>query len=226
MTTIKQTKLTARQQQVLDIIKRKISTKGFPPTRVEIAQELNFRSPNAAEDHLKALARKGYITLLPGKSRGIRLLTPAQDTVQEEAEAQRLPPALLTRSVIGRVDAGSAILAAEHIATGLASGQDLYKQTPDYLLRLRGLSMRDDGILEGDLLAVKKTTEALDGQIVVARIGDEVTVKRLQRPADAEAIILQADNPDYPDLTVTEADEFELERSEERRVGTERYRRV
>lgn len=211
MTTIKQTKLTARQQQVLDIIKRKISTKGFPPTRVEIAQELNFRSPNAAEDHLKALARKGYITLLPGKSRGIRLLTPAQDTVPEEAEAQRLGPALLTLSVIGRVAAGSPILAAEHIETELEIGQDLFKQTPDYLLRVRGLSMRDAGILEGDLLAVKKTTEALDGQIVVARIGDEVTVKRLQRPADAEAIILQADNPDYPDLTVTEADEFELE---------------
>lgn len=213
MTLKKLPPLTARQQQVLDIIKKKIATKGFPPTRAEIARQLGFRSANAAEDHLKALARKGVIELIPGTSRGIRLrdtadtntevLNPNQSPIQA-AEAFKL-------AVIGRVAAGSPILAAEHIETELEISANLFKQSPDYLLRVRGLSMRDAGILEGDLLAVKKSTEAHDGQIVVARIGDEVTVKRLQRQPKGHAIILQAENPDYDDITVTEADDFQLE---------------
>ena len=190
-------KLTARQQQVLDLIRNEIQRTGFPPTRAEIARIFGFKSANAAEDHLKALDRKGAIELIAGTSRGIRLLVNP-----EETDSPSLP-------VIGRVAAGSPILAAEHVEREIAIEPALFSQPADYLLRVRGLSMRDAGILEGDLLAVKKTSEARHGQIVVARLGDEVTVKRLQRTG--KKIILLPENPDFEPITITSQDDFSLE---------------
>lgn len=213
MTQKNNTSLTPRQQQVLDIIKGKIRNKGYPPTRVEIAKALGFRSANAAEDHLKALARKGVIQLIPGTSRGIRLLEaeqPPEATHGADTTAQQNPE-LVSLAVIGRVAAGSPVLATEHVEAELEISPHLFKQIPDYLLRVRGLSMRDAGILEGDLLAVKKTPEAHDGQIVVARIGDEVTVKRLLRQPIGNAIILLAENPNYENIVVTAVDDFQIE---------------
>ncbi len=196
-------KLTARQQQVLDIIRSEIERTGFPPTRAEIAQTLGFRSPNAAEDHLKALARKGAIELTAGASRGIRLLLDQGKTALEPIfDALTLP-------LVGRVAAGSPVLAAEHIEREIAVNSGLFSHTPDYLLRVRGLSMRDAGILDGDLLAVKKTPEARDGQIVVARIGDDVTVKRLQR--SKQHLVLLAENPDFEPIIIDNPDSFSLE---------------
>ncbi|MFT4581043.1 MAG: repressor LexA [Gammaproteobacteria bacterium] len=160
-------KLTARQVQVLELIRDHIVESGLPPTRAEIAQTLGFRSANAAEDHLRALARKGAIELLPGASRGIRL-------AEAYTESLTLP-------VVGQVAAGSPILATEHIEARHQVDPDLFKPRADYLLRVRGLSMRDIGIMDGDLLAVHATPEARNGQIVVARLDDEVTVKRLKR---------------------------------------------
>jgi len=225
-------KLTPRQQQVLDIIKATIASHGYPPTRVEIAQQLGFKSPNAAEDHLRALAKKGAIKLVSGTSRGIRLTDSAGNPQAHKAGAaltqksaatkpkknNAVRPAsysdaanndLLNLAVIGRVAAGSPVLATEHIEKELAVGAQLFQSAPDYLLRVRGLSMRDAGILEGDLLAVKKTAEARNGQIVVARIGDEVTVKRLE--ATPQGVILHAENPDFDPIHVGADDSFELE---------------
>lgn len=191
-------KLTARQQQVFDLIRNEIQRTGFPPTRAEIARTFGFKSANAAEDHLKALARKGAIELIAGTSRGIRLLI----GTSTGSSSPHLP-------VIGRVAAGSPILAAEHVEREITIEPALFSQPADYLLRVRGLSMRDVGILEGDLLAVKKTSEARNGQIVVARIGDEVTVKRLQRRG--KHIVLLPENPDFEPITITAKDDFTLE---------------
>lgn len=190
-------KLTARQQQIFDLIRTEIQRTGFPPTRAEIANTLGFKSANAAEDHLKALARKGAIELIAGTSRGIRLLIEAPTSPQP------------TLPIIGRVAAGSPILATEHIEREIGVEPTLFSQTPDYLLRVRGLSMRDAGILEGDLLAVKKTSEAHNGQIVVARLGDEVTVKRLQR--NGKKIALLPENPDFEPIIIQPDDDFNLE---------------
>ncbi|HHU93640.1 MAG TPA: transcriptional repressor LexA [Alcaligenaceae bacterium] len=190
-------KLTARQQQIFDLIRTEIQRTGFPPTRAEIANTLGFKSANAAEDHLKALARKGAIELIAGTSRGIRLLIEPPTSPQP------------TLPIIGRVAAGSPILATEHIEREIGVEPTLFSQTPDYLLRVRGLSMRDAGILEGDLLAVKKTSEAHNGQIVVARLGDEVTVKRLQR--NGKKIALLPENPDFEPIIVQPDDDFNLE---------------
>lgn len=191
-------KLTARQQQIFDLIRHEIQRTGFPPTRAEIAGRFGFKSVNAAEDHLKALARKGAIELVAGTSRGIRLL------IDNPAPTQgyHLP-------IIGRVAAGHPILATEHIERQIGVEPTLFSQAPDYLLRVRGLSMRDAGILEGDLLAVKRTSEARSGQIVVARLGDEVTVKRLQR--QGKKIVLLPENPDFEPIHVQSKDEFSLE---------------
>lgn len=156
--------LTPRQRQILQMIRSFAAEHGYPPTRIEIASALGFRSVNAAVDHLKALARKGAIELLPGASRGIRLLK----------EGGGLP-------VVGRVAAGSPILAEEHIEAHYQLDPTLFKPRADYLLRVHGMSMRDAGILDGDLLAVHRTAEARNNQIVVARIDDEVTVKRFRR---------------------------------------------
>jgi SOS regulatory protein LexA len=202
------TKLTARQQQILDLIRSEIQRSGFPPTRVEIAQALGFRSPNAAEDHLKALARKGAIILTAGASRGIRLAdTPAATDVA--GPAVRAVSELLSLPLVGRVAAGNPILAAEHIEREVSVEPSLFSPQPDYLLRVKGLSMRDAGILDGDLLAVRKVPEARTGQIVVARLGDEVTVKRLQR--QGKVVQLLPENPDYSPIIVRPDDDFSIE---------------
>lgn len=198
-------KLTDRQQQILDLIRQTVTRTGFPPTRAEIAQALGFRSPNAAEDHLKALARKGAIELTAGASRGIRLKdsSSAPSALPLPALAQLLLP------LVGRVAAGSPILAAEHVEREIGVDPHLFAQAPDYLLKVRGMSMRDAGILEGDLLAVKKASEARNGQIVVARLGDDVTVKRLQRQNGH--IELLPENPDFAPIVVEADQEFALE---------------
>ena len=181
-------KLTARQQQVLTFIKDYMSSNGYPPTRVDIAKELGFRSPNAAEDHLKALARKGAIEMIPGASRGIRL--PVDPTAAREDE---LP-------IIGQVAAGAPILALENIEDHCRISPSFFKPSADYLLRVRGMSMKDIGILDGDLLAVHRTTEVRNGQIVVARIGDEVTVKRFHKQGRKVSLI--AENADFADIEI------------------------
>ncbi|MCX5462906.1 transcriptional repressor LexA [Alcaligenes parafaecalis] len=202
-------KLTARQQQVLDIIRSEIERTGFPPTRAEIAQVLGFKSANAAEDHLKALARKGAIELTAGASRGIRLLgTDTRESAAPSNALANLADALLL-PIIGRVAAGSPILATEHIEREIGVAPTLFSQTPDYLLRVRGLSMKDAGIFDGDLLAVKKATEARNGQIVVVRIGDDVTVKRLSRSSNQ--VVLLPENPDFEPIVVTDPDSLSLE---------------
>ena len=201
------TKLTARQQQILDLIRSEIQRSGFPPTRVEIAQALGFRSPNAAEDHLKALARKGAIVLTAGASRGIRLAdAPANELPTMVANAAN---DLLALPLVGRVAAGNPILAAEHIEREVNVEPSLFNPQPDYLLRVKGLSMRDAGILEDDLLAVRKVPEARSGQIIVARLGDEVTVKRLHR--QGSVVQLLPENPDFSPIIVRPNDDFSIE---------------
>lgn len=204
-------KLTERQQQVLALIRSSLARTGFPPTRAEIAQALGFRSANAAEDHLKALARKGAIELTAGASRGIRLVGGTEPPAATAAAPGPIQAAFerLVLPLIGRVAAGSPILAAEHIERDVGVDPGLFSQTPDYLLKVRGLSMRDAGILDGDLLAVKRTSEARDGQIVVARIDEDVTVKRLQR--QGRQILLLPENPDFEPITVRPGQEFALE---------------
>ena len=196
-------KLTARQQEVLELIQTSITATGAPPTRAEIAQALGFKSANAAEEHLKALARKGAIELVSGTSRGIRLrLHAAQEQVTQLASTLVLP-------LIGRVAAGSPILAQEHIDTTHSVPESMFERRPNYLLRVRGMSMRDLGILDGDLLAVQATQQARSGQIVVARLDDEVTVKRLELlPSGAR---LHPANPDYPIIEVRDAESFAIE---------------
>jgi len=178
--------LTDRQTQVLELIRRHIEDTGYPPTRADIAAELGFKSPNAAEEHLKALARKGAIEIIPGTSRGIRL---------PELEEIGLP-------LIGRVAAGNPILAEENIEDRVDLPAGFFQPRADYLLRVRGDSMIDAGILDGDLLAVHKTTQATNGQIVVARIEDEVTVKRFQRTRKRDQILLLPENSAYQPIEV------------------------
>ncbi len=181
------TGLTARQAEILALIRRSVQQTGMPPTRQEIAAELGFRSANAAEEHLRALARKGVIELLPGSSRGIRIAGEAASAVQG------LP-------IVGRVAAGQPLLALEHIEDHCAVAPELFKPRADYLLRVAGMSMRDAGILDGDLLAVHAAPTARNGQIVVARIDDEVTVKRFHQRANR--ITLLAENPDFEPIEI------------------------
>lgn len=205
-------KLTDRQQEILDLIRQTVARTGFPPTRAEIARALGFRSPNAAEDHLKALARKGAIELTAGASRGIRLKDPAAEATAAAAPAMAgLADAVgrLLLPLVGRVAAGSPILAQEHIDQTYHVEAGLFASRPDYLLRVRGMSMRDAGILDGDLLAVQRAKEARNGQIVVARLGEEVTVKRFRRSRGS--IELVAENPDYKTIVVEPGQDFELE---------------
>lgn len=176
------TKLTPRQQQVLELIRAHIDDTGYPPTRVEIARSLGFKSANAAEEHLKALARKGAIEMVAGASRGIRL--------PEGSEPNGIP-------IVGRVAAGSPILAEEHIEDYCEMPHQFFTPTADYLLRVNGMSMRDAGILDGDLLAVHRTAQVHNGQIVVARIEDEVTVKRFKRERNKNVVELWPENPDF-----------------------------
>lgn len=199
--------LTARQQEILALIRQHIADTGFPPTRAEIANQLGFRSPNAAEEHLKALARKGVIELTSGASRGIRL------KLLPDSHGSDIPSAVqiaLSLPLVGRVAAGSPILAQEHIEASYAIDPELFNERPDYLLKVRGMSMRDAGILDGDLLAVRRAQEARNGQVVVARVGDDVTVKRLRRRG--HTVELLPENPDYPPIVIdTRSGEFALE---------------
>ena len=184
--------LTARQAEVLQLIADFLQATGFPPTRAEIAKQLGFRSANAAEDHLRALERKGYIEMLPGASRGIRL-----------REGLGIP-------VVGRVAAGNPILAEQHIQGRFQIDPSLFKPRADYLLKVRGTSMRDAGIFDGDLLAVHRSSDARSGQVVVARIGNEVTVKRFKRQGNQ--VQLLPENPDFdPILVDLKRDLFAIE---------------
>ncbi|MFM1880936.1 MAG: hypothetical protein RLZZ344_1170 [Pseudomonadota bacterium] len=241
--------LTARQQEILTFIAKHIEDSGFPPTRLDICAALGFKSPNAAEEHLKALVRKGAISMVPGASRSIRLLQPLQPiddlreglaTSPESAEpvshqsiaCRSVEPAQTNKikkfaikalsqieaglrvPLVGRVAAGSPILASEHVETEYQIDVGLFPNPPDYLLKVRGMSMRDAGILHDDLLAVKRLhgglADARDGQIVVARLDNEVTVKRLQR--DGNQVLLLPENPDFEPIVVDpERDFLEIE---------------
>ncbi|WP_417776770.1 transcriptional repressor LexA [Stutzerimonas xanthomarina] len=181
-------KLTPRQSEILAFIKRCLEDNGYPPTRAEIAQELGFKSPNAAEEHLKALARKGAIEMTPGTSRGIRI-----PGFEPAAEDNGLP-------VIGRVAAGAPILAQQHVEESCQIKPSFFQPKADYLLRVHGMSMRDIGIFDGDLLAVHTTREARNGQVVVARIDDEVTVKRFKR--EGSKVWLLAENPEFAPIEI------------------------
>ena len=207
-------KLTERQQQILDLVQSAIERTGAPPTRAEIANELGFKSANAAEEHLQALARKGVIELVGGTSRGIRLKSDTLRALNEARGKQFSLPlpslAQLSLPLVGRVAAGSPILAQEHIDQTYLMEASMFPRRPDYLLKVRGMSMRDAGILDGDLLAVQRSREAKNGQIVVARLGDEVTVKRFRRTRTT--IELLPENPDFQPIVVPFGDvDFELE---------------
>jgi repressor LexA len=178
-------KLTARQQEILDLIRRYIDETGYPPTRADIANELGFKSANAAEEHLKALARKGAIEMIAGASRGIRI----------PGMQEGLP-------IVGRVAAGSPILAEQHIEDRANIPANFFSPAADYLLRVHGDSMIDIGIFDGDLLAVHRTPTASNGEIVVARIDNEVTVKRLKRSSDPSKLWLIAENAEYAAIEV------------------------
>lgn len=195
-------RLTARQQEILELIERAIAHTGAPPTRAEIATELGFKSANAAEEHLQALARKGMIELRSGTSRGIRLTSRSggQQLAPGLAWASELPSGGMALPLIGRVAAGAPILAQAHIEAMHYVDRSLFQVAPDYLLKVRGQSMRDAGIQDGDLLAVQARQDARTGQIVVARLDEEVTVKRLRHTA--QGLELQAANPDFAPIIV------------------------
>jgi repressor LexA len=208
-------KLTARQEQILNLIREAIENTGFPPTRAEIATELGFRSANAAEEHLQALARKGAIEISPGTSRGIRLLDMPADRGPSRLGGRQMAlphPSLMQLSLplVGRVAAGSPILAQEHIEATYSVDPSLFSAKPDFLLKVRGMSMRDAGIMDGDLLAVKKVDSAKNGQIIVARLGDDVTVKRYRK--SGSMIELLPENPEFEPIRVEpNHDDFALE---------------
>lgn len=180
--------LTSRQQNVFDLIKSRIDETGMPPTRAEIAKELGFRSANAAEEHLKALHKKGVIQIIPGTSRGIKL-------IQEEQIEENLGLPL-----IGRVAAGEPILAQEHVETHYQVDANMFKPHADFLLRVYGMSMKNIGIMDGDLLAVHKTQDIRNGQVVVARLDDDVTVKRFSRKGNQ--VWLHAENEEFSPILV------------------------
>ena len=206
-------KLTARQQQILDLVKSSIAKTGAPPTRAEIATALGFKSANAAEEHLQALHRKGAIELLTGTSRGIRLRSNALQSINEERQSLAQNLATLAKQLalplVGRVAAGSPILATEHVEHTYMVEANLFAKKPDYLLKVRGMSMRDIGIIDGDLLAVQSANDARNGQIVVARIGEEVTVKRFQR--NKHLIELHAENSEFKTIVVEPGQPFAIE---------------
>jgi len=192
--------LTARQAEILEFVRRRLVERGAPPTREEIADAFGFRSLNAAEQHLQALRKKGLIDLVPGTSRGIRLKSAVTEAIRAfKGTAQEFgPPVGLP--LIGKVAAGGPILAQENVIRRPSVDPLLFRPRADYLLEVRGMSMRDAGILDGDWLAVHKQAQAQSGQIVVARLGDEVTVKRLKlRGTRAELI---AENPDFAPIVV------------------------
>jgi repressor LexA len=187
-------KLTARQAEVLELIKRHIEESGMPPTRADIAKELGFKSANAAEEHLRALARKGAIEMIAGASRGIRL-----------PESNGIP-------IVGYVAAGYPVLAEEHVDDYCDIAPSFFSPRADFFLRVRGESMQDVGIMEGDLLAVHKTHEAVNGDIVVARVDDEMTVKRLHKTRSKHLINLEPENPEFNTIEVDlREQEFSIE---------------
>ncbi|MCP4059896.1 MULTISPECIES: transcriptional repressor LexA [Pseudoalteromonas] len=189
--------LTKRQAQILELIKVFIKDTGMPPTRAEIAQTLGFKSANAAEEHLKALAKKGVIKMKPGASRGIQLVE------EEEPEQLGLP-------LIGRVAAGSPILAQEHVESHCKIDPLMFKPAADFLLRVNGMSMKDIGIMDGDLLAVHRTQTAENGQVVVARVDEDVTVKRLEKAG--RKVLLHAENEEFKPIEVDlENESFNIE---------------
>ena len=195
--------LTERQNEILRFIAKHIEDTGFPPTRLDICSALGFKSPNAAETHLKALAKKGAISMVPGASRSIRLITNLVTTAQNLVEQLSIP-------LVGRVAAGSPILAQEHLEAQYQIDPQLFPMAPDYLLKVRGMSMRNAGILHDDLLAVKRLpgglSETRDGQIVVARLEEDVTVKRFKR--DGKKIVLLPENPDFEPIVVDPSQDF------------------
>jgi len=178
--------LTPRQKQILELIQDFIYETGMPPTRAEIARELGFKSPNAAEEHLRALQRKGVLDLVPGASRGIQL----KDSLRDQ---MGLP-------LVGQVAAGNPILAEEHIETHYRIDPQLFNPKPHYLLRVQGMSMKDAGILDGDLVAVHRTPEVRSRQIIVARLDDEVTVKRYRQ--NGTLVSLLPENEDFEPIEV------------------------
>lgn len=186
---MKQQHLTARQKEIFDFVKQHIEQTGMPPTRVEIAREIGFKSPNAAEEHLKALARKGFIEMLAGTSRGIRILVDTESANEEEG----LP-------LVGKVAAGTPIMAIEHIENYYPVNGAMFTPHADYLLKVDGNSMEKIGILDGDLLAVHRTSSVRNGQVIVARVDDEVTVKRFERSGDL--IYLLPENDDLKPIIV------------------------
>lgn len=187
-------KLTARQQQILDLIRDQIEETGYPPTRAEISRTLGFKSANAAEDHLRALAKKGVIEIVAGTSRGIRL-----------PEQQRGLP------LVGRVAAGNPILAVENIDNYVEVPGSFFTPRADFFLSVQGMSMKDIGVLDGDLLAVHAQSEAKDNDIVVARVNDEVTVKRFEHKKPSE-VLLHPENADFETIKVDLAiDDFAIE---------------
>ena len=189
--------LTKRQSQILELIKVFIKDTGMPPTRAEIAQTLGFKSANAAEEHLKALAKKGMIKMKPGASRGIQLIE------EDEPEQLGLP-------LIGRVAAGEPILAQEHVKSHCQVDPSLFKPAADFLLRVNGMSMKDIGIMDGDLLAVHRTQVAENGQVVVARVDEDVTVKRLEKAG--RKVFLHAENEEFSPIEVDlEHESFNIE---------------
>ena len=189
--------LTKRQAQILELIKLFIKDTGMPPTRAEIAQTLGFKSANAAEEHLKALAKKGVIKMKPGASRGIQLVE------EEEPEQLGLP-------LIGRVAAGEPILAQQHVESHCKIDPLMFKPAADFLLRVNGMSMKDIGIMDGDLLAVHKTQVAENGQVIVARVDDDVTVKRLEKAG--RKVLLHAENDEFSAIEVDlENESFNIE---------------
>ncbi|WP_438464866.1 transcriptional repressor LexA [Marinomonas sp. PE14-40] len=193
-------KLTKRQSDVMDTIRDFIAETGFPPTRAEIAKQLGFKSPNAAEEHLKALCKKGAIEILPGASRGLRIIEEASNDANPE----------LGLPIIGKVAAGFPILAQENVDSHVQVPPSMFSPQADYLLSVNGMSMKNVGIMEGDLLAVHKTSTVRNGQIVVARIGDEVTVKRFEKKGNTIRLI--AENEDFNDILVDlESEEFAIE---------------
>lgn len=185
--------LSPGQQRVYDQIRKHMDLHGVPPTRAELARDLGFKSANAAEEHLKALARKEYIELTRGSSRGIRLLVD---------DNQGIP-------LIGKVAAGLPISSEANIEAQIEFPKDLFRQAPDYLLRVQGDSMTGIGIMDGDILGVLSSETAKNGDIVVARVNEDVTVKRFQR--DGDQIQLIAENPSYPPIVVTSEDDFQIE---------------
>ncbi|RJG49443.1 transcriptional repressor LexA [Motilimonas pumila] len=191
--------LTKRQAQILELIRDQINSTGMPPTRAELARTLGFKSANAAEEHLKALAKKGAIEILPGTSRGIKLVdnpTANDDTIP----------------LVGRVAAGEPILAQEHVECDYKIDPTMFHPEAHFLLRVTGMSMKDIGILDGDLLAVHKTQDVKNGQVVVARIEDEVTVKRYEREGSAKDVLLHPENADFETIVVDlQYESFDIE---------------